>query len=54
MEGLKSRGERKDNLMTNLSKAYHTASDTYFTCYIQTKKDCYNDGEDITPEKLTT
>ena len=43
MEDFKSRGERTDDLMTNLFKKYHVASDTEFVRYIKTKKYRYDD-----------
>ena len=44
---LKSRGERTDNLMINLFKAYQVASDKEFVRYIKTNRDNYNDGYNL-------
>ena len=52
MEGLKARGKIMYYLMTNLFNAYHVSSDTEFIWYIKTKKNRYNDREEIKPEKL--
>jgi hypothetical protein len=53
-EGLRARGERCDDIMTNLFKGYRCASDKEFVRYIAQKKDAYDDGEDMTPEQLMT
>ena len=54
VKGLKAGSEKTYNLVANLFKAYHKSLYTVLFCYIKTKKYCYNDGEDITPEKLMT
>ena len=54
MDGLKARGERTDDLMINLFKAYHVASYIEFVIYIKTKRDQYNDGYNISPDELMT
>ena len=52
--GLKPRGEQMDYLMINLFKAYHVASDGEFVGYINTKRYQYNNGYNISPDKLMT
>lgn len=54
VEGLKARGESTDDLMTNLFKGYLVASDVEFVWYIKAKKDAYEDGEDVSKDKLMT
>ena len=44
MEGFKARGETKDDLMTNMFKAYHVTDETEFSRYIKTKKERYDEG----------
>jgi len=51
-QGLKARGERTDDLMINLFKGYAAAKDANFIKYIDTKKDMYDEGEDITSKQL--
>ncbi len=53
-EGLVARGERTDDLLTNLFKAYLVVSDQEFVRYIKAKKDEYDDGGDIDEDKLMT
>ena len=54
MEGLKARGERKYDIMTDIFKAICVASDAEFFNYIKTKKDRYNNGEVIITEQIIT
>ena len=54
VEGLKARGERTDDLMINLFKAYLVASDAEFVRYMKTKRDLYDNGEDISYKQLMT
>ena len=54
MYGLKARGERTDDLMINLFKAYQVASDGEFVRYIITKRDQYDYGYNISTDKLMT
>ena len=54
VEGLKSRVESIDDIMTNILKAYDVSSYTEFFWHINTKKYHYNDDEDVTPEQLST
>ena len=51
-QGLKARGQRTDDMMTNLFRGYLAASDRDFVTYILRKKDEYEDGEDITDSSL--
>ena len=44
VDGLKSRGERIDDIMINLFKAYQVASNRKFVRYIKTKINQYDDG----------
>ena len=53
-EGLKSMGERTDDLMTNVFMAYHVASDADFVRYININKDGYADDYYITTVQLMT
>ena len=53
-DGLKSRGERTDDLMVNLLKAYQVASDVEFVRYIKTKRYQYDDGYNISKDELMT
>ena len=54
MEWLIPRGEITDDIVTNLFKDYHVASNAEYVRYIMTNKDIYGDGKYITPEKLIT
>ena len=54
MEWLIPRGEITDDIVTNLFKDYHVASNTEYVRYIMTNKDIYGDGKYITPEKMIT
>ena len=51
-QGLKARGESTDDLMINLFKGYMAASDKEFAKYIHTKKDEYDEGKDISEDRL--
>ena len=51
-QGLKARGESTDDLMINLFKGYMAASDKEFAKYIRLKKDEYDEGKDISEERL--
>eukprot|EP00957_Ditylum_brightwellii_P047266 3590222-Ditylum_brightwellii.AAC.1 len=51
-EGIKAQGESTDDLMINLFEVYLVVSDGNFMRYMCTKKDDYNDGADIEPNKL--
>jgi prefoldin subunit 5 len=53
-EGLKAHGECCNDLMINLFKGYQAASDHEFICYINQKKDAYDDDSNLTPEQLMT
>ena len=53
VEGLKARGDRTYDLITNLFKAYHVASDTELFYYIKTNSYRYYDVEYIAPEQIT-
>ena len=54
MDGLKSRGEKMYDIMISLFKEYQLASDGEFVRYINIKQDQYNDGCNISPDKLMT
>ena len=49
---LTARGGVTHDLMTNLWKAYLSASDRDFVEFIKRKKDAYDEGEDITADSL--
>ena len=49
---LHSRGEEANDMVTNLFKGYKAAADPGFVAYIQKKEDAYDEGEDITADKL--
>ena len=51
---LTARGEKSEDLLTNLWKAYFVVSDKNFVRYIQGKKDAYDEGEDIHRDSLMT
>ena len=46
--GLKARGDRTDDLMINMFKAYQVASDGEFFIYINKKRDQYDEGYNTT------
>ena len=52
--GLKARGDSKDDLMINLFKAYQLSSDRKLVRYIKKKRDQYDDGYNISEDKLMT
>ena len=52
MEGLRARGEPCDDIMVNLFRGYMHAMDHEFVRYIKDKKNDYEEGADINPEKL--
>ena len=52
--GLKVRGERADDLMINLFKAYQVASDRKLVRYIKKKRYQYDDGYNISKDELMT
>jgi len=49
---LHARGGVTHDLLINLWKAYLNVSDRSFIGYIQRKRDAYDEGEDINPERL--
>lgn len=49
---LKARGEKTEDLLTNLFKAYKSVSDQSFIKYIERKLEDYEDGYDIKPDQL--
>ena len=51
---LKARGHNVEDLNLDLFKGYVVCSDEKFREYIEKKKDDYEDGFDMTPEKLMT
>jgi len=54
LAALKSRGEKTEDLLTNLFKGYLAASDKVFVEYIRRKQESYEDGENITAPHLMT
>jgi hypothetical protein len=52
LDSLASRGETTQDLLSNLFKGYEAASDDQFVKYILKKQDDYDEGSDITPDKL--
>ena len=52
VKGLDARGARTEDLLANLFKAYRSVNDHNFVDYIKTKKDQYDEGQDVTPEGL--
>lgn len=52
MERLAARGETTEDLLANLFKAYHVASDSTFVTYMSLKQDLYDEGQDITPAAI--
>ena len=51
---LKARGQRTDNLMINLFKAYYLASDCEFLRWVKTNLDQYEDVYNISIDELMT
>ena len=51
-EGLKARGERCDDIMSNLFKGYLCINDKEFVSYIKLKKNDYKDGQDMSADQL--
>mmetsp|Transcript_13527 Transcript_13527/g.16566 ORF Transcript_13527/g.16566 Transcript_13527/m.16566 type:complete len:395 (+) Transcript_13527:295-1479(+) len=51
-KGIKARGERCDDIMSNLFKGYLCITDKDFVSYIKLKKNEYDDGADLSPERL--
>ena len=49
---LQARGEVTHDLLINLFKAYVSVNDKEFVRYIDTKKDSYDEGNNITPDEL--
>lgn len=52
LDSLTARGETTQDLLSNLFKGYEAASDKKFVDYIGKLQDEYDDGADITPDKL--
>ena len=52
LETLKARGEKSNDILNNLFKGYKTCTDQIFVAYIQRKKEEYNYGANITPNKI--
>ena len=53
-EGLRSRGERCDDIMVSLFNGYAAAGDETFVNYVAKKKDEHDDGADMTMQSLMT
>ena len=49
---LSARGQRMEDLLSNLFKGYLAASDKTFIKYISHKMEKYEEGEDVDPDKL--
>lgn len=49
---LQSRGERSDDILVNLFKAYNNVPDKVFVDYILRKKESYEEGSDVTVDSL--
>ena len=49
---LSARGQRTEDLLSNLFKGYLAASDKTFIKYISHKMEKYEEGEDVDPDKL--
>ena len=49
---LQSRGERSDDILVNLFKAYNNVPDKVFVDYILRKKESYEEGSDVTVDTL--
>lgn len=52
MDELGARGQRTDDLLVNLFKAYKACGDDSFRLWIGTKEDLYNEGANLSPEEL--
>ena len=52
VDGLKARGEHKDDLVINLFKVYWVASDGDFLRYKKEKRDQYSSSHNITKDEL--
>ena len=52
VRSLQARGQRTEALLTHLFKGYLAASDRSFVKYINIKKDRYEEGEEMEPDKL--
>ena len=52
VERLAARGERTEDLLANLFKAYHVASDSTFVMYMSLKQDLYDEGQVMTTNVL--
>ena len=54
VDGLKARGERTNDLMINLFKAYQVSSKGEILRYVKTKIDRYNDGYNLSTNEIMT
>ena len=52
VQALGARGERTEDLLSNLFKGYAACSDRSFVTYISKKQDEYDEGEHVTPDQL--
>ena len=52
VDGLKARGERTNDLMINLFKAYQVSSKGEILRYVKTKIDRYNDGYNLSTNEI--
>ena len=51
---LRSRGQRTEDLLLNLFKAYSKCSDKAFAAYVKRKEDAHLEGHTLTSEQLMT
>jgi hypothetical protein len=54
VEQLTARGQKTQDLLTNLFKGYKAAKDRKFVEYMEKKEEDYEEGQDIRPEQLMT
>jgi len=52
IDSLTTRGETTQDLLTNLFRAYAACSNSTFVKYVADIQTKWEDGEDLTPEKL--
>jgi hypothetical protein len=51
-QGLEARGEKTDDLLVNLFKAYKACGDEEFVGWVKFKENAYNEGAPLTPIEL--
>ena len=52
VERLRARGETVDDLIMKILKGCKAAADSKFVAYIETKEECYLDGDPLDSTKL--